>query len=108
MFIDARVPVHLGPDAPTDAAVLVEDAPIPAGAAGARFELSSHALDCACCTPRSPVAQALAFLFAERARGNLPFFNSVRALGLSGPGRDAVLDALSNDPVASARFRLAS
>ncbi len=48
------------------------------------------------CRPCSPVALG----------GELAFFRVVRVLELSDAGRDAVLDALANDPVASARLRL--
>jgi len=107
MFIDARIPVLLGPGDLREAAVLVEGTPVLDGAAGVRFDLGySHAPGCACCRPRGPVADALSSLFTGRARGELPFFRVVRVLGLSEAGRDAVLDTLANDPVASARFRL--
>ncbi len=107
MFIDARIPVLLSPGDLQDAAVLVEGTPLLDGAAGVRFDLAcSHAPGCACCRPRGPVADALSSLFTRRARGELAFFRVVRVLELSDAGRDAVLDALANDPVASARLRL--
>jgi len=107
VFIDARIPVLLDPGDMLDAAVLIEGAAVPAGAIGTRFDLNPvHPPGCQCCVPRGPVADALAALFTRRARGELAFFRVVRAVGLSDAGREAVLDALANDPVASARFRL--
>lgn len=107
MFIDARIPVLLGSGDLQDGAVLIEGAPVPAGAVGVRFDLASdHAPACACCLPRGSVAEALSLLFTRRARGELPFFRTVRAVELSDAGQEAVWDALANDPVASARFRL--
>ncbi len=107
MLIDARIPVLIGSGAVAERAVLIEGAPVPAGVAGARFDLtSSHAPNCSCCTSRSPVAEALASLFTRRARGEVAFFRAVQAVGLSDAGRAALMDALANDPVASARFRI--
>ena len=107
MLIDARIPVLLDPADMSEAVVLIEGAPVPPGTVGTRFDLAStHAPGCACCGPRGPVAEALGSLFTRRARGELIFFQAVRAVGLSAAGRDAVLDAVANDPVASARFRL--
>ncbi|MDQ2802692.1 MAG: hypothetical protein M3Y41_08400 [Pseudomonadota bacterium] len=113
LFVDARVPVRFGPvsDAGPETALLVEgDRPVPFGVAFVRCTLArvtSHAAGCACCTPRGPAAEALGRLFLARARDANGWFRSVLAV-VDGPdGRAAVLAALADDPLTSARFRLA-
>jgi hypothetical protein len=117
VFIDARVPVRLSPagEPPADAAFLLEgDGKAPEGAGPsapvARFTPpapSGHAIGCACCTPRGPVAEALGRLFLARARGEVGFFRSVIARPASAAGEAAIRAALADDPLVSARFRLA-
>ncbi len=81
----------------------------PDAAAVARFALpaTAHALGCACCLPRGPVAVALGRLFLARARGEAPLFHTVLAVTHSAAGRAAVRAALETDVVTRARFRLA-
>ena len=104
--LDARIPLRLGTlaDAGVDDAVLVEGAGKPARA----FESfdAAHAIGCACCGARSPVAIALDRLFQRRVRGQIDFFKSVVAVTTTADGDLAVWAAVRNDPVASARYRL--
>lgn len=117
LFMDARVPVRFAaPDQPGDQAgpedaLLIEgDAPAPPGHAMARFvlpEKPAHPIGCACCLPRGPVAEALTKLFLARVRGEVAFFRAVVALPASAAGAAAIRAALADDPLVSARFRLA-
>ncbi len=94
---DMRVPVLAGDPALAEATDVVQAMP-PAA--------SRHAIGCACCVPRAPVAEALAKLFVSRARGAIPFFS--RVIVACEPGQDATLAAaLAADPVTAARFRFA-
>jgi hypothetical protein len=126
---DGRIGVRFGAaeDAGPEDALLIEsvapgagEAPgdhvVPPGGAArtdrpplARFTLpvriATHPLGCACCTPRSPVAEALGRLFLARARSELPWFRSVVAVTHSAAGADAVRAALIADVVTTARFR---
>ncbi len=68
---------------------------------------TGHALGCLCCAPRSAAGLALAALFTGRATARVDF-KTVAAVVSSEAGRQAILDALRDDPVASARFRLVS
>jgi hypothetical protein len=109
-FTDDRVPVRFG-DPEADEAALVEgEATVRSGRAAARFRLSPamarHAMGCACCVPRGPVAEALGRLFLARARGELAWFRSAAVLATPG-GEAAVRAALAEDQVAAGRFRLA-
>ena len=106
--IDARVPVRFGDaaDARDGDAVLAEGATAPGPSASFTAQAGLHAAGCACCTPRSMAAVALADLFTRRARGAVEF-RSVLVVTTSEAGRAAVADALRTDPVASARYRLA-
>ncbi len=96
LMFDARVPVvfgHAGEAQDGDAVLAVEsggEAP--------------HDVGCACCAARSPAAQALGRLFAQRARGEVAFFRRVLVDGRRAEA--AVRAALQSDPVAAARFRL--
>ena len=112
-FLDARVPVRFAvPAQPgADTAWLVQDdAPAPAGASVARFRLppaeAGHPVDCRCCVPRGPVAEALSRLFLARARGEVAFFRAVIALPSDAAGAETIKAALAADPVLMARFRL--
>jgi hypothetical protein len=65
----------------------------------------THPLDCVCCAPRGPVAEALGRLFLARARGEVRWFRSVVTVTRSAAGADAVRAALTGDVVTTARFR---
>jgi hypothetical protein len=109
LFIDARVPVTIGEasEARQDTAWLIEGR----GASPGCFELAArptaHPVGCTCCAPRGPVSDALNRLFLARARGEIPFFTRVIAVPASPTGEAAIRAALAEDPLASARFRLA-
>ena len=110
LFLDARLPVRFGtPDqAGPEAALLIEgDVPAPSGVLAARFVLAQggHSAGCACCAPRGPAAEALRRLFLTRARGG-QLFREVVAVVRGQAGEAAVRAALSDDLLASARFRL--
>lgn len=93
-WIDARVPVAFSAlaDARPDDAVLTGIA-----AAG-------HPAACACCTARTPAAEALGRLFLQRARGEVGFFRRV-LVDADAQGQEAVREALRADPIVAARFR---
>lgn len=61
-------------------------------------------LACPCCVGRAPFASELGALFQERARGTLPFFLAVLAIG-SPCGLARAHAALSSDPFLVARYR---
>ena len=85
------------------------DTPTPIAAPAARFSLPAiegHAVNCACCAPRGPVAAALTHLFLARARGDVTFFRAVIALPQDQAGAAAIRSALATDPMLAARFRL--
>lgn len=118
--LDARIPLSPLPDmtalrqalqaGPPAALLLPEGQPGLGGAvATARFQpFTSHAVACACCGGRSPVAQALDRLFLDRVRGACPWFERVLALADT-PEAAAMLEgALRQDAVVAARFRAAS
>ncbi len=105
LMFDARIPVVFGNrgEAQEGDVVLAGmlDGPPghdPAGAPG-------HDVGCACCTARTPAAQALGRLFTQRARGEVAFFRRVLVEGRALEA--AVRTALQSDAVAAARFRLA-
>jgi hypothetical protein len=108
--IDARIQVIFGSAAEAgqrDALLLEGDAEAPPGAISfTPAQASGHTLGCACCAPRNPAGQALGRLMLARARGETPFFTRVVAVLSTQEGRDAVLHALSADPLASGCFRL--
>jgi len=111
-FIDARVPVRIAaPETATpQSALLIQgDRAALEGPATARFILpnSAHAIGCACCLPRGPVAEALSRLFQARARGDVGFFREVVAVPADADGAAAVRAALADDPFVAARFRAA-
>ncbi len=64
-----------------------------------------HIIGCTCCTPRSPVADALTAMFRARATGKAPFFKRVVVLA-SPEGEAVVRDAVVNDVLSAARYRL--
>ena len=110
MFIDARVPLRFG--APQDrkpGEAVLTDGLDPGQPPSARFDGTTpdtHPLDCACCSPRTAAALSLATLFRDRALTPGPAFKSVLAV-VSPAGETAIRDALTTDPLASARYRLA-
>ena len=106
--IDARLPLRFGPlqTRTTDDAVLLDDDTAASAPLG-RFTTGqgAHPPGCACCSPRSAAAQALATLFHERATSQGPAFRAV--LAVVGPhGEAAIRAALAVDPLVSARYRL--
>jgi len=94
--IDARIPVAFGPASaarPQDAVL------VPPGSG------PDHMAGCACCLARTPTAEALGHLFQQRARGEVPWFT--RILIVADPDEEAaVMLAVLQDPVVSARFRV--
>jgi hypothetical protein len=104
-FVDARIPVVFGAPGAAGAedVVLLEGE----GAGPARWThvAAGHPAGCACCKPRGAAAEALGRLFLARARGEVPFFRRVVASG-SPDAQAALAEAVANDPVASAYFRL--
>ncbi len=113
LFVDARVPVRFGSmaEATAETALLVEgDVLVPEGIPVGRFDLPAfsqrHPAGCTCCARRDPVSEALARLFLARARGETMWFLSVVAITAGRMGQQAVRDALANDQLAAARFRL--
>ncbi len=89
-------------------AVLVEHgqtAPAAGYALSFALTLPGHAAGCACCAPRTPVADALARLWRARATGAAPFFSRVVVLA-SEPGAASVRAALAGDALARARYRI--
>ncbi len=117
--LDARIPLTLLADAGALAAALAEgppaavlleaggDAP-PGAVAEARFDPSlPHAVACACCQGRCPVAEALDRLFLARVRGQVPWFQRVLALAENAQGQVLIEAALNGDAVTVARFRRA-
>jgi len=111
LFLDARIPVVFVADlfeaGPADALLLEGDAPAPQGALVARFVLgANHARGCSCCTGRSGAARALSDLFLARARGKAALFSRVCVVSASVDGRNAVMEALVEDVLASGRFRV--
>lgn len=105
---DMRIPILIGGDPEPADAVLVEDGlDMPKTGYAVRFTpaLPGHALGCACCTARGPVAEALGRLFRERATGKAPFFARILVLA-SAAGENAVRMAVAEDVMTSARYRL--
>lgn len=101
--LDARIPVIFGTaaQAGADDAVL-ELPPLEQSMAAVR-----HAAGCACCVPRSAVADILARMFLRRARGEGAFFR--RVIVVAGAETAAAADmraALATDPLLAARYRL--
>ncbi len=107
--LDARIPVVLAdrPGTTGTDATLEEGGPTNGTRAG--FEVSpGHAAGCTCCAARNNAGRALAALLHDRARGRTVFFTRVVAIPHTPAGRAELLDALRNDPVASACFRLSA
>ena len=108
MWIDARIPIRFGlltSRGPHEAVLAEGGAPGPGAWAVIEGRGAGHLADCACCRPRSGAAVALGLLFRQRATGDMPPFKAV--LAAVGPeGEAAVREAVRDDPVAAARFRL--
>jgi hypothetical protein len=108
---DPRIPVVIGSLSERRAgdALLIEgDLEVPPGFGVARWRAGPrHAIGCACCLPRGPVAEALAALFVARARSTVPFFTRVLAVPRDEDGAVALRAALESDVLVRARFRAA-
>jgi hypothetical protein len=118
--VDARIPVEvvdalalpaaLAKAPPT--ALLVEAPPpadLPAGAVAlVSFEAGAvaHAVGCACCAGRPPIAAALDRLFLARVTGRCAWFDRVLAVAESAGTRHAVAATLAGDALCAARYRL--
>lgn len=119
--LDARIPLILLAEeaALADAlasgppAAVISEAPPPALPAGAVTLVSfdatttAHAPGCACCAGRSQAAAALDRLFQARVRNACPWFDRVLALAATPEAAAALREAVAQDALASARFRLA-
>jgi len=110
--LDARIPVLFGPPAPDGKPTAwVSEAPAPALPPGAVVAVSfaggatAHPAGCACCGARSAAATALDRLFQARVRGACAWFDRV---SVAEDAVEAVREALRDDAVAAARFRVAS
>ncbi len=107
--IDARLPLRFGAlhsRQPDEAVLLDSLAPCSAPLVRIGTEGQGHTADCVCCGGRSAAGLALAALFRERAVSTAPPFRAV--LAVVGPETEAAIRAaLTEDAVASGRFRLA-
>jgi hypothetical protein len=109
-MIDARLPLAFGreDDAGPADALLIEGE----GAAAATRDYftaapeTGHPANCACCLPRNAAGMALSRLLLARARAHGARFNRVIAVTHTEGGRAAVIQAVEQDPLASACFRL--
>ncbi|MGI4950731.1 MAG: hypothetical protein ACRYGM_02910 [Janthinobacterium lividum] len=116
VWLDARLPVRFGPldsRTPTDAVLTdrsvdgsIDDAAVAAPSARFQPAAPTHPAGCACCLPRSTAALALATLFRDRALSPATPFAAVLAV-VTPQGEAAIRAALQDDPLASARYRLA-
>jgi len=105
---DMRIPIVMGAAPEPLDAVLVEDGlASPKAGYAVRFALAlpGHVLGCTCCKLRTPVADALARIFRERATGAAPFYHRVVVLA-SPAGEAAVRTAVAEDVMTHARYRL--
>ena len=108
IWMDARLPIRFGPlDSREHGEAVLTDGPVVSMPAAAFVVQPGHVIDCTCCAPRSGAAAALAQLFHNRAIATGPAFKSVLAV-MGRDGEAAVRDAVLNDPLVSARFRLQS
>ena len=69
---------------------------------------SGHKAGCSCCRPRGAVADALNTLFLSRARDEAGWFTRVLAVVRTQDGRRAIAQAVSDDALTAARFRLSA
>ncbi len=67
-----------------------------------------HVPGCGCCQTRGMAGTALGRLFLARARGEQPWFTRVMAICATVAAEASLRAALADDPIASARFRLAT
>ena len=109
LFLDARIPVAFVADEasamPEDALLLEGDGPV-GRRLEARFTADEvHAAGCACCTGRSNAARGLSALYLARARSSGAPFRRVSAVAITPAGKQAVLDALASDVLASQWFK---
>lgn len=108
-LIDARIPLTfaaIGDAGPRDALLIEGEG---ASASGRDYfqpdPTSGHPANCVCCTPRNGAGMALARLMLARGRGSGLFFDRVIAVTQTEAGKAAILNALDQDPLASACFR---
>ncbi len=97
--MDMRIPVVLGSTdelASGDVALAIEE------------DAGSHVPGCACCQARGLTGRTLDRLFLARARGERPWFTRVVAICATVAAEESLRAALADDPIASARFRLAT
>jgi hypothetical protein len=108
-FLDARIPLVFGSAAdagPEDALLLEGQGGPAAGRAWFEADLTTgHPLGCSCCLPRNGAGKALGQLLLDRGRGTGPFFRRVIVAVSTDEGRQQVLSALENDPLASVCYR---
>jgi hypothetical protein len=107
-FIDARIPVVFVKEpapGPSDAVLCEGVGPPTPAREWFRVVRGPHAPGCACCAPRNPAGQAIARLMLDRGRGTGPFFTRILVVTRSEDGRDAVLRALVDDPIAASFCR---
>lgn len=102
-LLTLRIPVPI--PAPNDPSWVAQNGAV--SPPGAPSLAGSHSAGCACCAPRSAVAQALSRLFLARARGEVGFFRRVVAAA-GGETAAAIREALAEDPLVSGCFRLAA
>lgn len=98
-----RLDVFFGEPGPDDAQLREGrgvDAP------GQVFFTAGHRAGCACCGGRTGAGIALQRLLHARARGECVFFSRVAVRTQSAQGRNDVLRALADDPLAATCFRL--
>ncbi|APH53376.1 Hypothetical protein GbCGDNIH9_0153 [Granulibacter bethesdensis] len=115
-FLDARIPVDIRtavmPTPVADGVAMLMEAGIAAENRPANTRIFQpaaprdrrHGADCACCTLRSPLAEALSVLFLDRVRGQVDF-NSVVVIMSSPEAAEQAIETLRNDPLLAARFR---
>jgi hypothetical protein len=105
---DMRIEIVMGGKPGSTDAVLAEAGhETPSGSYAVTFAPGKpgHVIGCTCCTPRGPVADALTAMFRARATGKAPYFKRVVVLA-SPEGETVVRDAVANDVVSAARYRL--
>jgi hypothetical protein len=112
LMLDARLPLLFGraENAGPDDALLIEGQGHPAHGRDWFMPAvpTGHPANCACCLPRNAAGIALSRLLLARARGQGLFFRRVIAVTVTPEGQAAVLQALREDPLASACFVLAN
>lgn len=113
LFVDARIPVAFASadSAGADDALLLDgDQNLPTrGMPAERLQrqlAATHTADCACCLPRGAIGRQLAALFIARARGTTGFFRRVIVVTSDPATQVAVREAVAQDPLASACFRM--